>query len=270
MFTWRDLRGHAAVPDGRYAVDAVDQHRAAWCGACYIVSAAQMVQDRAHVALAIAGRRSTGPPNLSLQSLMDFFEEWGAGPEWNACHGGFPLHVLSCMERGECPLVVGQPGEWAGFARTTASCPRPDLAHVRVSRPRRVPPRHVRRCLEAGGPVVLEVNAHTLKTTDARGVVSDLAPRLPNHAVCVVGWTRVAGAGDCWIVRNSWGTDRVPVDIPDDHEVCVGRGYNRCTAVFERWNSDPADPGFCFLPARFAPLDNESPSPWIACDVLMT
>ena len=59
----------------------------------------------------------------------------------------------------------------------------------------------VRALLLRDGPVVLEVNARTLKSVDARGRVQDLTPRPSNHAVCVVGWE-----GDCWIVRNSWGT----------------------------------------------------------------
>ena len=58
----------------------------------------------------------------------------------------------------------------------------------------------------ARGPVVLEINAQTLKSVDREGIVTDLAPNVPNHAVSVVGWKQTSRAGPCWIVRNSWAS----------------------------------------------------------------
>lgn len=262
MFTWRRVRGAGHTPDGRYASDPVDQHAASWCGACYLVAAAQMVQDRAHVALARQKGRWVVPPRLSLQALLDHHEEFEAAPGWCACHGGFPLHVLQCMERGECPLVLSDPCDrWWGFPRLVRSCPRPD-ARFSVRDARRVAPDAVREALR-DGPVVLEVSAETLKRVNARGVVEDLAWRDPDHAACVVGWER-----DCWIVRNSWGKERVPEAVPDDAEQCVARGHNACDVVaWQPWSGDPRDPGFLLLPQSFPPLHHRWPSPWIACTV---
>lgn len=263
--TWR--RATEGVPPDRYASDAVDQHAEAWCGACYLVAAAQMVQDRAHVALARARGARVPPPRVSLQTLMDHFRERDVGPGWNACHGGFPEHVLQCLADGTCPLVMerGKRERWWGFARVTTRCPRAD-APFRVSEPRRVMPWDVRAAL-ADGPVVLEVSATTLKRLDARGVARDLTPREPDHAVCVVGWETLVNGVECWIVRNSWGRARVPQSVPTDVDTCVARGRNDCAVAWEAWKGDPRDPGFLLLPISYAPLHALAPSPWLVADV---
>lgn len=268
-FSWRAVRrsDRAGVPPGNYAADAIDQHTPHWCGCCYLVAAAQCVEDRARIALARCGGR-TAPTRLVLQTLLDHFVEWSAGPGWSACHGGFPLHVLQCLADGTCPMLVEEETQcaaWWGFPRVLRRCPAP-TARYRVTNARRVAPHTVRDALVREGPVVLEVNATTLKSVDARGVVTDLTPRLPNHAVCVVGWRRV-GRCDCWVVRNSWGATHVPRDLPTDLETCVGPNRNECVVEWEPWRGDPHDPGFLLLPQSFPPLQSTTPSPWIAATV---
>lgn len=272
MFSWRRVRRGEyerltgrALPAGVYAGDVVDQHVASWCGCCYLVAAVQCVEDRARIAH--TKRTGAAPPSLrvSMQAVMDHFREWDAPtPGWNACHGGFPLHVLECLARRECPLLLEGPSRWFGFARTTTRCLRSD-ATFEVRRARRLPPSQVQHSLLHDGPLVLEVNADTLKAVTPGGLVYDLTPRDPNHAVCVVGWTTRHGVM-CWIVRNSWGTRRAPRALPDDLS-CVANGYNVCSVEWEPWRGTPDDPGFVLLPASFPPLHRTQLSPWIVADV---
>lgn len=283
-FSWRAVTAHPTTPPGRYAGDALDQHGHGWCGACYLVAAAQVVEDRASIARARReGRLAAAPPRISLQTLMDFHRERDVGGEWNTCRGGFSLHVFECLVDRTCPLVLEESAAapaagsaaapvapaggraWLGFPRRRERCPVPD-APLRPTRARRIAPAAVAREVHARGPVVLEINAQTLKSTDARGVVRDLTPRDPNHAVAVLGWTAAVDGGErCWIVRNSWGAT-VPTDLPTDL-ACVGWDRNECEVAREPWRSDPADPGVCYLPQRFAPLWETGVSPWVAVDV---
>lgn len=278
-FSWRREVGgprsatHPELSPGVYACDAMDQHAPSWCGACYLVAAATSVSDRAHIALARAHHgRCVRPPRLSLQTLLDHFREWSAEPGWNACHGGFPLSVLRCMQDRTCPMVWEERAdawEWWGFPRALTRCPVPDVTSFRVAGARRVPPETVKRELLEHGPLVLEVSARTLKTLDARGVATDLTPRPPDHAVCVVGWETTADGVECWVVRNSWGDARAPKAVPTDITQCVARGRNACAVEWEPWRGMPSDPGFLLLPMRFAPLSSRTPSPWIAARVVV-
>lgn len=185
--------------------------------------------------------------------------------------GCCPLRVLGPTDGEEvCPFLAGHPRPpSASSSSLSSSLPTSRPAPFRVAGASRVPEESVRGHLLAGGPVVLEVNAQTLKSVDGdTGVVRDLTPRQPNHAVCVVGWT-ARGGKDCWIVRNSWGTRRVPVDIPEDPEACVSQDGNRCSVQWEHWAGDPSDPGFCYLPCEYAPLSPSplSLSPWVVAEV---
>lgn len=272
MFSWQRMHGHPRVMDGSYASDVIDQHAVNWCGACYLVAAAQMVQDRAHIVLSHETGGLCDPPRISLQVLMDHFKDRDAEPGWNVCHGGNPVHVLHCLEDKTCPMVLeeGTPNLWLGFARVIAQCPYPTANFFRVRNPQRIPPDDVKTQLWEHGPVVLEICAQTLKSVDRDGVVRDLTPREPNHAVCVVGIRRTSDATLCWVVRNSWGTQRVPRNLPADYENCVFPGQNRCRVDWDEWHGDPHNPGFCYLPTSFLPLYSQSPSPWIVCDITTT
>lgn len=257
------MHGHPKVTDGRYACDVVNQHAVSWCGACYLVAAAQMVQDRAHI-------QRGSPLQLSMQVLMDHYREPDVDAVWNACHGGHPLQVLKCMGDGTCPLVVINEvtPQWLGFVRLLTRCPKPTVDDFAVANARRIPEELVRQDLWHRGPIVLEVCAQTLTSTDMHGVVRDLTPRDPNHAVCVVGIEQLSDGTACWIVRNSWGTAQVPRDIPRDYQLCASYEQNTCIVDWEPWSGDPRDPGFCLLPTSFQPLHNRNPSPWVACDIV--
>ena len=268
-FTWRAAPEQPGLPAGRYACDPVDQHSMAWCGACYLIAAITVVEDRAHIALTrrYSPHRCVLRPLLSRQLLLDHYQE-PAGPRgWNGCLGGFSLHVLRCLTDGTCPLMWERGAEaqreWWSFPRWTRErCLRAEVESVTLTNPRRVPPSEVRGVLQREGPVILEVSAETLKDLDAQGRAVDLAPRDPNHAVAVVGWQR-----DCWVVRNSWGTRKVPRAIPRDAEDCVGRGHNSCVVEWEEWTGTPEDPGFVLLPMSYAPLHARHPSPWVSVTV---
>lgn len=271
MFSWSHMRGHPRVPDGAYACDVIDQHQVNWCGACYLVAAAQMVQDRAQVALKARDphKNATSASQLSLQTLMDHFEDEDVIYGWNVCHGGHPLDVLQCIETGVCPLVIERAPRplWMGFARATQSCPKSDVCDFRVVHSRRIHPSQVASQLWSYGPVVLEVSAQLLRSADANGVVRDQQPRPTNHAVCVIGRHSADDGTVCWVVRNSWGTSRVPRGTPPDYTECVAVGSNRCMVDWDFWQGDPKHPGFCYIPTSHPSLHETYPSPWIVCDI---
>lgn len=199
---------------------------------------------------------------LSIQVLMDHFKEDLQG--WSACHGGFPLHVLECMASHTCPMIWAPKREstWLGFSQILDYCLAADpWDGPEVHSPQRIDVSKVKHSILHEGPIVLEVNGDTLKSIDARGVVTDLTPRAPNHAVCVVGWKN-----EFWIIRNSWGKRRVPTNIPADLN-CVGPNRNECTVEWQKWSGDPQDPGFVLLPKSFPPLHNKNSPPWVTCDL---
>lgn len=266
-FTWREVRGHEALRDGRYASDAFDQHDPTWCGCCFMVAAVQCVEDRARIALAKRDPRSNIRWSLSLQTVIDHLhwkEAEVAGEEWNPCLGGFPELVVECLAELRCPLLLVRDArrDWLGFARKVVRSPAPN-APFRVGEARRIDSRLVKDRIRSCGPVLLEVSADTLKSADETGVVVDLTPRPIDHVVCAVGWT----ADACWVLRNSWGTRRMPEAIPHDFR-CVARGRNECDVQFVPWFGDPDDPGFVKLPMVYEGLDDVR-SPWLEVDVLL-
>ena len=115
------------------------------------------------------------------------------------------------------------------------------------------------------GPIVLEIDGALLKSVDGHGVVRDQTVQEPNHAVSVVGWAPCPTDGvGCWVLRNSWGGERVPKDAPVS-ESCVGVGYNVCSVEYEAWTGMPTDPGFALLPFHHPSIMVDEP--WIACTV---
>lgn len=263
---WRALKDHPTLPDGNYVGDVVNQHARQWCGCCFVIAAVQMVEDRSRITLAKTKGKSAVHHNLHWHSLMDHFEETQGGVHWNVCHGGYSLHVLECLSSKSCPMVwEAQRSDFEGFSRVVHHCAasRPWSTPVEVRHPQRIPVHRVQDELKNRGPVVLEVNGDTLKSCDEGGVVTDLTPRPPNHAVTVVGWDE-----DNWIVRNSWGTEAVPHAIPSDLK-CVQRGRNDCQVKWQKWTGDPLHPGVVKLPMAFQPLHDTDTSPWIVaeCDV---
>lgn len=263
-FDWRNVSDHSTLPDGNYVGDVVNQHGDHWCGCCYVVSAVQMVEDRYRIDVSKKYRKSPVSTNINIQTILDHFEEKGL-QNWSACHGGFPLNVLSCLSNRECPVVwERERGSLLGYSRggmTACEASSPFAELVTIQNARRIPEKDVKRELLESGPVLLEVNGNTLKSYDSKGVVHDLTPAPPNHAVTVVGWK-----GNDWIVRNSWGRETVPYEIPSDLS-CVGRGRNDCLVKWVRWSGIPDDPGYVLLPMRFEPLHSKTHVPWIVADV---
>jgi len=278
-FSWRALdRATAAtarLPAGRYALDVVNQHKDGWCGACYLVAAAQCVDDRGYIASCrrAAAQRSgrCSRQRLSLQAVMDHFQQYWRlkddDPLWNSCHGGWSSEVFQCFVDKQCPLVWERGSsslfEWWGFARGTTRCAVSTVSYEVVSHGP-VSPREVPHRLATEGPLVLEIAAEVCLSADERGVCRDLTPRGANHAVCVVGWEEVQGVGTCWVCRNSWGKSRVPDNLPKNYRSCVGVGFNECDEPTQPWKGMPSDPGFFLLPFSYAPLSRENPSPWMA------
>lgn len=265
-FTWRDVKGKDDLPDGVYAADAVDQHRSGWCGCCFLVSAGQVMEDRANIRRAKEG---LPPRSLSMQGLMDHFQRHRSPDEsagWNVCQGGVPLHVFECVSEGHCPLDWSTDEtceRWMGYARRVP-VPSPSATSCFHS-PRRLFYSDVLSDLLEHGPLVLEIAAQTVLSCDSTGLVTDLTSREPNHAVSVVGYLKHPTAGFCWIGRNSWGkTNTVPSRIPRDYRRCTGVGRNECKVSWNEWVGDPKNKGFFYLPFSFRPLYDLTPSPWVS------
>ena len=263
-FSWRAARRHPRVPDGEYACDAFDQHSVGWCGCCYIVAVVQAIEDRGHIARPRRARHK-----VDMQTVVDHFNTLVAARDgWNACHGGYPEHVVECLASGVCPLLTTRCRRWLGHPARTHRTPL-NTAPFRVTGVRRVPTSKVMHEIHARGPVVLEIAAEALKALDVEGVVTDATLRESNHAVAVVGWTRRRGER-CWIVRNSWGTHRVPKAIPDDVH-CVDEDGNRCDNVrWEYWSGDPELPGFCYIPMSHPMFHHADTTPWIVPSVYLS
>ena len=275
-FSWRDLDNASSkvvrpsVPPGRYATDVINQHSKGWCGACYLVCAVQCIDDRGYIAsVRSAGGRKVARRTVSLQSVMDHYQVYQGSKEedgWNGCHGGWSSEVFQCFVDKECPLAFEAGGgafSWSGFVRSVRSMVSPTVGYQVVSHSV-LPPNEVPHRLVAEGPVVLEISADVCLSLDERGVCTDLTPRSPDHAVCVVGWKEVDGVGTCWICRNSWGKERVPENLPDNYSTCVGIDRNDCDITTKPWKGMPSDPGFFLLPFAYPPLMNTHSSPWMA------
>ena len=150
---WTKAFGRPLLP-GRYASPVFDQHSQGWCGACYLVSSLQMLQDRCNILLgqvtpaerALETKAPPSPPppedadggsgeiestpsppprrmlpfvRFDAQLLFSSFEEHASGVVgWSGCHGGDPLKVLSCVGTGGCPLSLlpHTETEWRGFS----------------------------------------------------------------------------------------------------------------------------------------------------------
>lgn len=255
-FSWQTVHNHPSVPDGVYADAIFNQHSVGWCGCCYIVAVVQTIEDRGHIARPREARH-----RIDMQTVVDHFNTSASSDDsqWNACHGGYPLHVVECLMSKVCPMVTSRrPKRWLGHPSRTHHTPLSTVPYT-ITRVKRM--QHVKEEIYARGPVVLEINAQTLKSVDREGIVTNLQPDLPNHAVSVVGWRHTSRAGPCWIVRNSWGQHRVPKAVPDD-VMCVDEDGNRCEVEWEYWIGDPILPGFCYIPMSH-PMFHAASDPWI-------
>jgi hypothetical protein len=271
-FSWQEVDHHAyasvtgtSLVSGNYASPPIDQHRASWCGCCYLVATLQSIQDRIHVLIGKQiSQNNIMYPWVRLdaqQTLSDYQRYKGPHtPQWNACQGGVPLSVMNAIKNGKCQLVF-EHMTWTGFPGDAGTTVESDLKVKVADATRIVPTNRVKERILDAGSVVLGINAMLLKHVDEHGIVKDYHDSLiSNHAVSVTGWT-VRNGIECWIVRNSWGKERVPASMPDDLS-CVTTDGNRCQVSWEAWKGDPINPGFVLVPTSHPPLNDDANSPW--------
>ena len=262
-FVYKNITGIDIAP-GIYSSPPIDQHRTSWCGCCYMVSVLQMIQDRCHVIIGKTFNNQIMNPwiRLDVQQFLNDYQSY-KGPytsKWNACRGGLPLSVMNAIQDGGCPLIF-EHLKWVGFPQKDYIKKETNMKIKILESSRIIPTKSIRKVLVKEGPVVLSINAGILKNLDENGVVKDYkTSAVSNHAVSVVGWTQRSGH-DCWILRNSWGKERVPKSLPDDLN-CVTTESNICTVEWESWKGDPLNPGYVLLPMSYPPLNDDTDSPW--------
>lgn len=252
-FTWQRVPGRLFRGPQSFVTNAFDQHSVSWCGCCFVVAVVQCVEDRGHIRL---GRRV----RIDMQTMVNHVSEVLGT---NACRGGLPVDVLTCIMNGTCPLMRAQQRtRWTGRPERVFRTPMSDVPYTVTGIDDGIYSHDVRDIIRRDGPVILLVNSDTLKTVDARGVVTDLAFKPLNHAVTVVGWRD----DDTWIVRNSWGRMRVPSALPDNLDVCIDDATVECDVEWEYWIGDPRNPGFLYLPMTAEALQPPH-APWIVPQV---
>tara|TARA_B100001540_G_scaffold226642_1_gene200879 strand:+ start:3469 stop:4362 length:894 start_codon:yes stop_codon:yes gene_type:complete len=288
--SWRQLTADEAEDRGVafrgsvpvIAADRFDQHRKnRWCGACFLVSAVQFVEDRVHLfrcrRASEAGGYMPARITFQMQIVLDDFQSYIAPHEeesYTACHGGFSHEVLECIASGKCSLQRTDRVEdgWIGHVRTAAArlfggtSSKPQVI-VKPTNIRYLAPSEVQGELLANGPVIFYVSGEVMASTNREGVVTKLDYIEEDHAVCVLGWTHHGSKGErCWIVRNSWG-DKRPEDVPDSYEDCNRKNANECVVSYVRWNSVPSGPhrGLCLLPCKYPGCFR--PEVWLTANV---
>lgn len=283
-WSWHDVGAEAAaerrVLPGCYTMRAVDQHRAGWCGACYLMAAVQMITDRWHVAIGERGSdlEAQMRPFVSLdaQRALDEYDAVRNAaqvqPGWNACRGGDPMRVLAAIQAGSVVLyhAPDDGAAWRGYpsvlGRTQGYGSAESLrAAIRIRDFGRLPRdrKAVMEAIYSGGPVAVTINAQCLLRCDADGVADTSTQYAPNHVATLIGWTRRAGEL-LWICRNSWG-ELVPDSLPE-YTGCVQRGANACDLRWKPWKGVPSMPGHVLIPADY--LDDGGAS-FVWCDVVI-
>ena len=120
------------------------------------------------------------------------------------------------------------------------------------------------------GPIVLGIDAQCLIGVDKNGVADDTIQIARNHAVTVIGWTTCPNSKkECWIVRNSWGVDNVPANLPSNIH-CVDNEKNNCAEVTKPWIGNKKIPGMVLVPIDY--IENKAlgckvSSPWYSCGI---
>lgn len=274
-FSWQRIHDDPRLPSGNYADNVMNQHAGGWCGACYLVSTAQMIRDRVHIALARRHKKRVPAPRGDFQRLLERFDGWNAQPGWTACRGGYPEFVLDCMRAdAACRSFLSLEesssssssllGHVRFLERLLPPPPPPSVIEYELGDVERVQDSDVRAALRRDGPLLLEISAKTVKSVDDRGIVQDLTMRDVDHVVCCIGWTRLRDGCDAWILRNSWGKKRAPMRLPQ----CAATGSNdptECDAQWIPWRGDPQNLGFFYLPCVYT---QQSPiTHWISASV---
>lgn len=271
-------RGHAGahLAPGSYASRVVNQHRAGWCGCCYLIAVVQMIQDRWNLLIGQHALLKVMYPyaELDAQCMLDEYDKFRGGmfSGWTACHGGDPRQVIACFNNGSCRLFVapGDGGPWSGHARSKErqTCEERARPNIRVGEVRTIPNTRdaVKRAIYDRGSVALGIDAQCLIA--ARDGVADTTSRVKrNHAVTVVGWQRHGDEGECWLIRNSWGAETVPNNLPADIK-CVKRDANSCSESTRPWRGMASLPGYVLVPMWYIERDaGAGDSPWYECSV---
>ena len=265
---WQRYFGRAIAP-GTYTSPIFDQHMSKWCGCCYLVSVVQMIQDRMHVALGIAQPSLSMFPcfQFNMQMALDTYNAYEARhrSDWNACSGGMPLRVIEAIRANQCILrLMADLTVWMGHPCEIDEQLNGDDDNIQLELGDALQNsvEYIRYRIFKYGPVVLGIDSLCLRDPELGrryGVVDIRQSSLRDHAVSVVGWTQKNGKS-CWIVRNSWGTERVPSERPSN-VACVGANFNHCTVSTTQWTGDPNNLGYAYVPTDYSGLRGV-PSPW--------
>ncbi len=254
---------------GCYTSPVFDQHMSKWCGACYLVSVLQMLQDRFHIELGVRDAESLMFPcyQLNFQLALDTYNAHATMQSdggWNACKGGSPMKVLQAITEDKCLLeFTSDDTVWLGHPTQMEDVSGRRNASVTLEPLELLDsvPNNIQYRIFKYGPVVLGIDSRGLldkKLTRHGGVIDTSTIGERDHAVTVVGWKTIKGA-PCWIVRNSWGTTTVPVARPD--AACVGENFNECDVDTQDWTGDEERPGYAYVPFSYGGLRGP-PSPW--------
>ena len=255
---------------GSYTSFVFNQHLSKWCGCCYLVSAIQMLQDRLNLAIGLRNPTHIMQPSVEvdMQHALDAYNrarlENTDEHVWNACKGGSPLHVLQTIQRGKCKLrmLPGAGGIWHGHPCSIDEEQSSNSIRIEHAQQLQNVQEYIKWRIFRCGTVVLGVNAQCINIDDIAergGVIDETHTESANHAVTVVGW-KMVGTQECWIVRNSWGTEHSPTKLPDTMD-CVEIGHNNCDVLKRSWAGDPQNPGYVYIPLNFAGIRG-LPSPW--------
>ena len=251
-FTWQRVRGRFGITTS-FVSDVFDQHMVSWCGCCFIVAVVQCIEDRGHILL---GHRV----RLDMQSMVNYMTSHSGR---NACRGGLPIDVIRCIMDGVCPMMRHHT-RWMGRPMSVQHVPLSNVPYRVADANNTIKSDRICDVIRSSGPVILIINAETLKNVDATGMVTDLSFKVPNHAVTVVGWRE----DNTWVVRNSWGRMRVPKSVPDNIE-CVDDASIECRIEWEYWVGDPNNPGSLYLPMSAAALQPPH-TPWVVPRVVVS
>lgn len=262
---WRDCFG-TPIATGSYTSPVFNQHMSRWCGACYLVSVLQMLQDRLNIELGIRDPTTAMFPchQFNFQLALDSYNALHEKSGWNACQGGSPIAVLQSIQAGKCRLeLTADATVWLGFPTSGANfLEQGDSVQVEPIESLERSHNKIQFRIFKYGPVVLGIDSLCLRDShlsDRGGVIDPNIASPRDHATSVVGWKTINGL-PCWILRNSWGTETVPKARPTD-VACVSANSNTCRIATESWSGDPRRPGYAYVPFRYAGL-LKAPSPW--------
>ena len=263
------------IQPGNYTSPVINQHRSGWCGCCYLIAVIQMIEDRWNIEIGKRYKNQMHPfVKLDHQKMLDEYNylRRKSQPAWNACQGGDPRKVIACIESGACKIHISprNGSSWVGHPQMKSDGPTFTDAKTTEFETIENKSDVVKDNITKYGTVVLGIDAQCLIGVDKHGVANDSIQIERNHAVTVIGWTKCPNnKKECWIVRNSWGTDRVPANLPSNMH-CVDTQKNNCTEDTKPWIGNKKIPGMVLVPIDY--IENKAigckeSSPWYQCGV---